>query len=162
LFVLNGVFVVLKMKVVFLASAVAVLSVSGAQAQGPKEQQGELVGGFFGSLLSNIPGGGSTGGQILRSLAPTIGSLIGGSIGAQLDADDRAALQRASSRALNSGATQSFKTKSGVKGKVSVVKRTKNASGEPCVTLKQDVVLKSGQAVSDNVSACKGAKGWSV
>lgn len=152
----------LRMRVYIAGAALLMASAAGASAQGPKQEQGEMLGGFLGNLLSAIPGGSSTGGQILRSLAPAIGTLVGGSVGAQLDAEDRASLQAATLRALNSGKRQTFKGPKGARGSVTVVSRNKGSSGEPCVTVKQDVVLKTGQAETGNVSACKGAKGWSV
>ena len=132
-----------------------------ALAQGPKEQEGAMMGGVIGSLFSMVPGGSSVGGQIAKSMAPTIGTFVGGAIGAQLDEQDRKALAAATSRAFSSGKIQSFKGKSG-RGTVSVVDSRKNDAGQPCRTVKQNVVLANGQAVSDTVSACKGPKGWQI
>lgn len=133
-----------------------------ASAQGPKEQQGQVMGGFLGSILSAIPGGGSVGGQIARQMAPTVGTAVGGSIGAQLDEEDRQALARATQRALSSGNAQSFRSKSVASGNATVTSSSKNADGERCRTIKQDVVLKNGTVLSNTVSGCKGPNGWQI
>ena len=151
------------MKILGLVLALSVMCSSlAAVAQGPKEQQGQAVGGFLGNILSVIPGGGSVGGQIARQMAPTIGAAVGGSIGAQLDEEDRQALARATQRALSSGNAQSFRGKSsGARGNATITSNSKAANGQPCRTVKQDVILKNGTVLSDTVSACKGPNGWS-
>jgi surface antigen len=134
---------------------------TSASAQGPKEQEGQIIGGFLGGIVSMVPGGTSVAGQVVRSMAPTVGTLVGGAIGAQLDEEDRRALAAATSRAFNSGSKQSFRGKSG-RGTVTVVENKKNDAKQPCRTVRQDVILASGQTLSDSVSACKGPKGWQI
>ena len=133
-----------------------------APAQGPKERQGQEIGGLLGGFLSAIPGGSSVGGQIARQLAPTVGAAVGGSIGAQLDEEDRQALARATRRALSSGSTQSFSSKSVTRGNATVLSNSKNAEGQPCRTIKQDLVMKNGTVLSETVSGCKGPNGWQI
>jgi hypothetical protein len=43
-----------------------------------------------------------------------------------------------------------------------VISNTKNASGQACRTVAQEVVLKDGSVVRDQVTGCKGANGWAV
>ena len=151
------------MRITGLALTIMIMaSAHSAWAQGPKEQQGQAVGGFLGNILSVIPGGGSVGGQIARQMAPTVGAAVGGSIGAQLDEEDRQALARATRRALSSGSAQSFSSKSVTRGKATVLSNSKNAEGQPCRTIKQDVELKNGSVLSNTVSGCKGPNGWQI
>jgi surface antigen len=102
--------------------------------------------------------------DVLRSQAGTIGSLVGGTIGAQLDAEDQAALAAATRGAFESGKSRRFSNaKIGVKASVTVISTTKDASGRLCRTGKQDVTFKDGHTSSDTSSACKGANGkWDV
>ena len=151
------------MKYPGLALALIIISSPlAAWAQGPKEQQGQVMGGFLGNIISIIPGGGSVGGQIARQMAPTVGAAVGGSIGAQLDEEDRQALARATRRALSSGSAQSFSSKSVTRGNATVLSNSKNAEGQPCRTIKQDVELKNGSVLSNTVSGCKGPNGWQI
>ena len=153
------------MRIVKLGIVAGVLSVgtSIAAAQGPKETEGQMLGNMIGSILGNvIPGGSSVGGQIARTLAPTIGGVIGSNIGAQLDEEDRRALEQATRRAISNGSRQSFRGKSGTKGSVTVTGNSKNDKGQPCRTVTQEVEKKDGTVLRDTVSACKGESGWKV
>jgi surface antigen len=129
---------------------------------GQKQEHGEELGSVVGDIIGNyIPGGRSVAGQVLKDHAGTIGGLVGGAIGAALDEEDRQALDKATREAFESGQTRSFANKrTGARGTVAVVKTHVNQNGQQCRTLKQDIKTKSGAALTDNVSACKGADGW--
>lgn len=137
---------------------------SSTDQVGQKEAQGDLVGTVAGNVIGNfIPGGNSIAGQLVKSQAGTIGRLVGRSIGASLDEEDRQRLAQTTRAAIASGERKSFSNKkSGVSGKVTVTASHVNASGQQCRTVKQEVIVKDGTALSDTVSACKGPDGWDV
>lgn len=145
-----------------ISSALAACSSAGQVGQ--NETQGTVVGTIAGDMIgSYIPGGSSVAGQLLKSQAGTIGSLVGRAIGASLDEEDRKRLAQATRAAIASGERKSFSNKeSGVSGKVTVTRSHVNASGQQCRTVKQEVVVKNGTTLSDTVSACKGPDGWDV
>ena len=129
---------------------------------GQKQEHGEELGSVVGDLIGNyIPGGRTVAGQVLKDHAGTIGGLVGGAIGAALDEEDRQALDKATRDAFESGQTRSFANKkTGARGTVAVVKTHVNQNGQQCRTVKQDIKTKSGAALTENVSACKGSGGW--
>lgn len=112
---------------------------------------------------SYIPGGNSVAGQVLKSQAGTIGGLVGSAIGAALDEEDRQALARTTRAVFVNGQPKTFSNKqTGVRGSVKVAGSRVDPSGQQCRTVKQEVVLKDGTALTDTVSACKGPNGWDV
>src|SRR5262249_4772584 len=137
-----------------------------ASAQmGPKEAEGNMVGSILGGFIGSVvPGGNSVAGQLLKSQAGTIGGLVGGSIGAALDEEDRRLLERATRNAIVSGATRnSNNDKTGVRITVTPTAITKGPDGNQCRTANQEVILKDGRMLKGAVSACKGADGkWNV
>jgi surface antigen len=136
----------------------------GYDQVGQKEAQGSQVGSIVGSVIGGyVPVGNSIAGQVLMSQAGTIGGFVGGRIGASLDEQDRRALEQATRAAFLSGERKSFSSsRTGVQGSVTVTANSKNAGGQPCRTVKQEVVLADKQVLSDSVSACKGPNGWEV
>jgi surface antigen len=141
---------------------VAALAACAGGEVGQKQEQGETIGSMIGDMLGSIiPGGNSVAGQVAVANAGTIGGLIGGAIGAALDEEDRKALEKATRASFDSGKTHSFASKrTGVRGKVTVTSTRTNTSGQQCRTVKQEVNLKDGRTLSDNVSACKHPEGW--
>jgi surface antigen len=147
------------------AFAIAIAPSAGVAQGGPKEEQGSLLGSILGNVIGNIvPGGNSIAGQVLRSQAGNIGSLIGSSIGAQLDAEDQAKLAAATRGAISSGSARSFANpKTGVRGSVKVTSAPNDSNGRQCRTAQQEIKLKDGRTLTDQISACKGANGkWDV
>jgi surface antigen len=132
---------------------------------GSKEADGQMFGSILGSTIGNfIPNGGSVAGQVLKSNAGTLGMLIGGSIGAALDEEDRRKLDEATRKAFESGAATKFSNPStGIKATVTPAAIAKSADGKQCRSAKQDVVLPDGKILTETVKACKGASGaWEV
>lgn len=143
-----------------------VLTLSGATAQaqmGPKESGGTVGGALLGGVLGSALGG-SGAGRIVGGVAgAAVGGLIGNRIGASLDEEDRRAMSRSTRAALTSGSSSQFTNKkTGVRGTAKVISNTKNASGQACRTVAQEVVMKDGSVVRDQVTGCKGANGWAV
>jgi surface antigen len=150
--------------VLFLVSGCANGPVNPDQI-GQKEADGQAVGSILGGTIGNfLPGGGSVASQVIKSNAGTIGTLIGGAIGAALDEEDRRKLDEATRRALNSGAAATFANeRTGVRATVTPTAATRAADGKQCKTAKQDVVLANGKVLTETVKACKGADGgWEV
>ena len=130
---------------------------------GQKQAQGNQIGSIVGSVVGGYIPGGSVAGQVLQSHAGAIGGLVGGAIGAALDEEDRQRLAQTTRAAFASGQRKTFSNKqTGVRGTVTVTSSRVNANGQQCRTVKQDVIVKDGTALSDTVSACKGPNGWDV
>ena len=132
---------------------------------GNKEVEGQMVGSILGSTISNfLPGGGSIASQVIKSNAGTIGTMIGGTIGAALDEEDRRKLEEATRNAFNTGAPTTFSNaRTGVKATVTPAAIAKSADGKQCRSAKQDVVLAGGKVLSETVKACKADNGnWEV
>lgn len=131
---------------------------------GQKEAQGLQAGTVIGGMIGNyLPGGASVAGQVIKSQSGTIGGFVGSRIGAALDEEDRQALARATRAAFDSGQPKTFSNKqTGVRGSVKVAASRVNPDGQQCRTVKQEVTLKDGTGLSENVSACKGPNGWDV
>ena len=149
-----------------LLVGVMVLAVSApvANAQmGPKESGGTVGGALIGGILGSALGG-SGAGRIVGGVAgAAVGGLIGNRIGASLDEEDRRAMVRSTRSAMTSGSSSQFTNKkTGVRGTAKVVNNSRNASGQACRTVAQEVVLKDGSVVRDQVTGCKGPNGWAV
>ena len=131
---------------------------------GQKEAQGEEIGSIIGNMVAPYIGGSSAASQFLQANAGTIGGIIGGAIGAALDEEDRQALERSTRQAFASGQTKSFTNrKTGVHATVKVTGTRVNEQGRQCRTVRQEVKLKDGKTLADNVSACRGPNGnWDV
>ncbi len=142
----------------------ACASTPGYDQVGQKEAQGQQTGSLIGGMIgAYVPGGNSIAGQVLKSQAGTIGGLVGSAIGAALDEEDRQALERTTRVVFASGQPKTFSNKkTGVRGSAKVAGSHVSASGQQCRTVKQEVMLKDGTALSDTVSACKGPNGWEV
>jgi surface antigen len=138
-------------------------SIAPAPAQmGPREGEGTAAGAILGGVVGGLiggRGGAAVGGAIIGTV---VGGLIGNRIGAALDEEDRRAMERATRAAITSGKAQRYANKrTGVKVRARVVSSQK-VDGKPCRTIKQEVVLKDGNTVSDTVRACRGPNGWEV
>jgi surface antigen len=145
---------------------VLVLTMSGTAAQsqmGPKESGGTVGGALIGGVLGSALGG-SGAGRIVGGVAgAAVGGFIGNRIGASLDEEDRRAISRSTRSAMTSGSSSQFTNKkTGVRGTAKVVGSSRNASGQACRTVAQEVVLKDGSVVRDQVTGCKGPNGWAV
>jgi surface antigen len=150
--------------IVSICSALLACSTTTSYDQvGQKQEQGEEIGSIIGDMLGTyLPVGNSVAGQVLKTHAGTIGGLVGSAIGASLDEEDRQALDKATRASFESGQSKNFTNKrTGVRGSVTVT-NSRVQSGQPCRTVKQDVRLKNGTALSENVSACRGPNGWEV
>jgi len=137
-------------------------TVAPAPAQGPHEEGGTAAGAMLGGVIGGLiggRGGAAVGGAIAGA---AIGGFIGNRIGAALDEEDRIAFERATRRAIISGKSQRYANKrTGVRARAQVVSSQK-VQGKPCRTVKQEIVLKNGNVVSDTVRACRGPNGWEV
>jgi surface antigen len=129
---------------------------------GPREGEGTAAGAILGGVIGGLiggRGGAAVGGAIIGTV---VGGLIGNRIGASLDEEDRVAMERATRAAITSGKSQRYANKrTGVKARAQVISSQK-VDGKPCRTIKQEVVLKDGNTVSDTVRACRGPNGWQV
>jgi surface antigen len=145
------------------AAAIAVICsalIGCAAEMGEKEAQGQEIGSVIGGIVGAYIPGNSVGAQLLQSHGDLIGGMIGGAIGAALDEEDRKMLAQTTQAAFTSGRTQTFSNRStGVRGSASVTATRTNPDGRQCRTVKQEVKLKDGRTLSDDVNACKGADG---
>jgi surface antigen len=130
---------------------------------GEKEEQGEEIGSVIGGILGPYVPGSSIGAQIVRDHGDLIGGFIGGAIGASLDEEDRRMLERSTRTAMTTGKAQTFANgKTGVRGSAKVTATRTDAKGRQCRIVKQEVKLKNGKAVTDDLNACKRPDGsWS-
>jgi surface antigen len=146
------------------ALTILAASVLPASAQmGPREGEGTAAGAIIGGIVGGLiggQGGAAVGGAIAGTV---IGGIIGNRIGAALDEEDRIALEQATRTAIRSGKSQRYANKrTGVKARAQVISSQKNSAGQPCRTIKQEVVTKDGNVINDTVSACRGPNGWQV
>jgi surface antigen len=130
---------------------------------GDKEEQGAEIGSIVGGIVGSYIPGSSIGAQIVRNHGDLIGEIIGGAIGASLDEEDRRMLERSTRTAMTTGKAQTFANgKTGVRGSAKVTATRTDAKGRQCRIVKQEVKLKNGKAVTDDLNACKGPDGsWS-
>jgi surface antigen len=131
---------------------------------GQKEAQGQEMGSIIGGIVAPYIPGSSVAASIVRNNGDLIGGLIGQAIGAALDEEDRLALEKSTREAIASGKSKSFSNrKTGVRGTVKVTGTRRNEEGRQCRTVRQELKLKDGKTLTDDVSACKGANGnWDV
>ena len=119
---------------------------------------GSVTGSIGGSYLSRYLGGGTAGniaGAVAGSLA---GYYVGAYIAGYLGEEDKQRMAQASQTAFNTGQTQTFSNPdNGLKGKAEVVpsvQATARPNGE-CKMLRQTIILKDGQTVTEDVKSCK-------
>lgn len=149
----------------FVAMGLAAVLCSGLFAcaggeLGQKEEQGAEIGSIIGGIVGAVVPGSSVGAQIVRNHGDLIGGIVGGAIGASLDEEDRKMLEKSTRAAFSTGKPQTFANKkTGVRGTAKVTATRTNAEGRQCRTVRQEVKLKDGKGVSDNVTACKGSGG---
>lgn len=115
---------------------------------------GSIGGAIGGSYLGRYLGGGTAGSIAASVLGGVAGWYVGAGIGQHLGKDDQQRMVDASQRAFDTGQTQTFSNSaSGVKGKAEIVS---SAQQNPeCKTIRQTVVLKDGQTVTEDVNNCK-------
>ena len=131
-----------------------------AQQLGPKEGIGTGLGAILGGVIGSQVGRGSVLGGVAGAV---IGGLIGNRIGAALDEQDRRSLEQITRATMSSGSSRSFRNKkTGVRGTTRVVNNSRNASGQACRTVQQEVVLRDGSLSRDTVTGCRGQNGWVV
>lgn len=149
---------------VMVATACALaLAAPEASAQfGPRESGGAFGGALIGGALGSLVGG-KSGARVGGAIAgAVIGGFIGSRIGAALDEQDRQRLARETRASMEQNTPRQFTGQSGAKVKTRVTGSSKNAAGQTCRTVEQEVVGKDGQVVKDQVTGCKGPDGWSV
>ena len=131
----------------------SVIVLPACQGQGPKQSVGSKFGSGKGKLL----------GTAIGVLA---GAWMGGEIGKSLDAEDRAAMQRTSQRAMEKAKTGS-RTKwsnpdSGNRGSITPTKTYKTASGQYCREYQQTVTV-GGRTQEAYGTACRRPDGtWRI
>jgi surface antigen len=140
------------------------LALSGcSQTGGSNEATGAQLGSIAGTVVASaVPFGGLAAPAVagLAIAAPQIGSLIGASIGRDLDERDRQQLAMMTQATLNSGGSQSYRSeRTGVRLSTRVAK-TRRAEANACRTVEQEVVLADGTKRTDSVRACRGPNGW--
>jgi surface antigen len=115
---------------------------------------GSIGGAIGGSYLGSYLGGGTVGSIAASVLGGVAGWYVGAGIGQHLGKDDQQRMVDASQRAFDTGQTQTFSNpNSGVKGRAEIVS---SAQQNPeCKTIRQTVVLKDGQTVTEDVNNCK-------
>jgi len=115
---------------------------------------GSIGGAIGGSYLGRYLGGGTAGSIAASVLGGVAGWYVGAGIGQHLGKDDQQRMVDASQRAFDTGQTQTFSNpNSGVKGRAEIVS---SAQQNPeCKTIRQTVVLKDGQTVTEDVNNCK-------
>lgn len=115
---------------------------------------GSIGGAIGGSYLGSYLGGGTVGSIAASVLGGVAGWYVGAGIGEHLGKDDQKRMVEASQRAFDTGQTQTFSNPaSGVNGKAEIVS---SAQQNPeCKTIRQTVVLKDGQTVTEDVNNCK-------
>ena len=127
-----------------------------------KANVGAAVGVVSGVAIGSAIGAGA--GQVAAMVGGgLLGGILGNSIGASLDNADRVAYDRASTRALETGTTQSWKNpKTGNHGSIRPHKRYKNDEGNYCREYTQTIVVE-GKKQSAQGTACRQDDGsWSI
>lgn len=143
----------------------SVIVLSACQGQGPKQSGGTLIGAAAGGLLGSKFGSGK--GKLLgTAIGVLAGAWMGGEIGKSLDAEDRAAMQRTSQRAMEKAKTGS-RTKwsnpdSGNRGSITPTKTYQTASGQYCREYQQTVTV-GGRTQEAYGTACRRPDGtWRI
>ena len=115
---------------------------------------GSIGGAIGGSYLGRYLGGGTAGSIAASVLGGVAGWYVGAGIGQHLGKDDQQRMVDASQRAFDTGQTQTFSNpNSGVKGRAEIVSPAQQ--NPECKTIRQTVVLKDGQTVTEDVNNCK-------
>lgn len=111
---------------------------------------GSLIGGGAGQVVAMVGGG-------------LLGGMLGNSIGASMDNADRAAYDRASQQAMESGQTRTWNNSdSGHSGSITPRKRYKNAEGQYCRQYTQRIVI-DGKNKQGRGTACRADDGtWNI
>ncbi|KAA5599565.1 hypothetical protein [Blastochloris sulfoviridis] len=143
---------------------VLAVSAGGASAQmGSKEQGGAIGGALIGGAVGSFIGGNAAARVGSAVAGAMIGSFIGSRIGAALDEEDRRQLARMTRASMESNSGKQYTSrKTGAKVRTRVAKTARNAEGQTCRTVEQEVVTKDGRVVKDRVTGCRGPNGWSV
>jgi surface antigen len=145
-------------------AVVLAISANGVSAQmGPKEESGAIGGALIGGAVGSFFGGNAGARAGAAVAGAMIGSFIGSRIGAALDEEDRQQLARMTRASMESNSGKQYTSRrTGAKVRTRVTSTNRNAEGQTCRTVEQEVVTKDGQVVKDRVTGCRGANGWSV
>jgi surface antigen len=130
-------------------------------------QLGQLLGGSTGALagagLGSLFGGHSRGAATLAGagIGALAGVVIGGAIGARLDARDQQRATQATAVALTRGSGSWHSDHTGASGQTVVTHTQKEASGGECKTVREVAYIK-GEQVNQTQRYCRDANGgWS-
>ena len=154
------------MGLVFVAAAMAGLSVASCSSDtGPKQAGGTVLGAGAGAVVGNAVGG-ATGNRVAGTLVgAALGGFLGNRIGAALDDDDKRRAYAAQMQALEtgpSGAPVAWRNPdSGRYGNV-VPGPVYQANGGPCRQYTHTVYI-DGQPQTERGTACRNPDGtWSI
>ncbi len=152
----------------FISRSISILFLSFgltacSPSMGSREQGGTAAGAVAGAILGSLVGG-DIGGRIAGALiGAAIGGVIGNRIGAALDEQDRRQLAEITQRTGSTGSARSFRNaRTGVSARTRVVATSRNAQGQACRQVDQEVVLRNGTVERDRVQFCRTANGWAV
>ncbi|SFW23341.1 glycine zipper 2TM domain-containing protein [Nitrosovibrio sp. Nv17] len=138
-------------------AALLIAFLSGCQT-GDSRRVGGVIGSVTGSYLGYQLGGSSTAGRLAGAVAGSLaGYYLGTTIAGYLEEGDRNRMSQASQAAFETNQTQTFSNPdNGVQGKAEVVSPTQaTQQGQECKTIRQTIVLKNGDTVTEDVKSCK-------
>jgi surface antigen len=127
-----------------------------------KQEIGTVAGVVGGGLIGSAFGSGT--GQALAIVGGALlGGVLGNVVGGNMDDADRAAYERASQRAMNTGSTQTWRnSESGHRGSVTPGKRYTNDAGNYCRAYTQKIVIE-GKTHTGHGTACRDDDGtWRI
>ena len=154
----------MKLKILS-TSLVSVLLLAGCQTDNQKETIGGILGAVGGGLLGSKVGGGK--GQLVAvGVGAVAGSMLGRSIGADLDELDRMKAAEVTQDSLEYGKTGTTSTwsnpDSGNSGTVTPVRTYQTADDQPCREYTSTVVI-DGQTEEAVGTACREPDGtWRI
>jgi outer membrane lipoprotein SlyB len=135
-----------------------------------KKTVGTVTGGVVGAVAGSQIGKGK--GRVLATIVgAAAGAYVGSRIGDRLEERDKEKMSEATKKAAATDRAQSFvNDSSGVAGKAEVVETQtrdvqvaeQKVEQRECKTIKQTVMTKSGEQVTEDVITCKGPNGWEL
>lgn len=142
---------------------IGVLLAGCTQTAGPRQEVGTVAGALIGAAIGSQFGGNAGARVGAALLGAAIGGVIGNRIGAALDEQDRRQLALITQQTASTGSARAFTSRrTGVKARTRVVANTRNASGQACRTVEQEILKKDGAVLKDTVTACRTNTGWVV
>ena len=152
----------LKVFVIFFA----LTSLWGCQGQMNKQGAGTVIGGTAGGLLAYATLGKGSGKVAATAIGALAGALIGGSIGQNLDAYDKAMMEKSSHQALEYGpsgrSVEWTNPDTGHSGSVTPMKAYKRQDGMYCREYVQEVMI-GGEKKKAYGKACRQPDGsWQI